>query len=63
MRRLISAHFLQILVEGVWESGGEEVGVGVVCKSGAVKGVFKVLEGEGVVEDVGFVGREGMVKS
>lgn len=26
--------------------------MGVVCESGAVEGVFEVLKGEGVVEDV-----------
>ena len=52
MRHLIEGDFLEVGVEGGVETGGREVGFGKVGQTGLVEGVFEVLEGEGVVEDV-----------
>ena len=53
MGRLVRGDFLEVGVEGGVEAGGLEVGLGEIFEAVAVEGVFKVLEGEGVVEDVG----------
>ena len=49
---LVGGHFHQVLVEWVWETGGDEVGVGVVGETFTVELVLQVLEGESVIEDV-----------
>ena len=49
----VGGDFHQVLVEGVGETGGEEVGVGVVGETFTVELVLQVLEGESIVEDVG----------
>ena len=53
MGRFVGGDLLQVGVEGGVEAGGGEGGFGEVGETGAVEGVFEVLEGEGVVEDVG----------
>lgn len=52
MGGLVARNLLQVLVEGGREAGFGEGGSAVVGESLAVEGVFEVLEGEGVVEDV-----------
>lgn len=53
VRRLVGGDLLQVGVEGGVEAAGGEVGLGEVLQALLVEGVFEVLEGEGVVEDVG----------
>ena len=43
----------EVAVEGGVEARVGEVGLGEVGEAGSVEGVFEVLEGEGIVEDVG----------
>ncbi len=49
----VRGDFFEVGVEGAGEAGGCEGGFGEVGEAFAVEGVFEVLEGEGVVEDVG----------
>lgn len=53
MCSLVGAHFLQVLIERVRESCRQEVVMGIICQAGAVEGIFEVLEGKRIVEDVG----------
>jgi len=51
---LVGGDGLQVLVEGVGETGSDEVGLGVVRKTLPVKLVLEVLKGKSVVEDVDY---------
>lgn len=56
---LIDRDFLQVLIKRIGEAGRQEVVAGVIRQAGAIKGIFEVLQGQGVVENVGFeVGNE-----
>lgn len=50
---LVVGNLLKVLVEGAVEAGLGELLLSEVGQTLTVKGVFKMLEGEGVVEDVG----------
>lgn len=52
MSGLVRGDCLEVGVEGGVEAGVCEVGFGEVGETGSVEVVFKVLEGEGIVEDV-----------
>jgi hypothetical protein len=54
---LIRSHLLHVRVELGVEPGGREVLLGEVRKTFTVEGVLEVLEGQGVVEDVGCAAR------
>lgn len=53
VRHFVGGDFFQVGVEGRVEAAGCEVGLGEVFETFLVEGVFEVLEGEGIVEDVG----------
>ena len=59
MRGFVGGDFFQVGVEGRVEAAGSEVGLREVLETFLVEGVFEVLEGEGVVEDVGVGNRWG----
>ena len=59
VRGLVRGDFLQVGIEGRVEAAGCEVGLGEVGQSFSVEGVFQVLEGESIVEDVGVGDRGG----
>lgn len=54
VRVLVVGDLLEVGVEGVGEASGSEGLLGVVLETLAVEGGLKVLQGQGVVEDVGW---------
>jgi hypothetical protein len=53
MGGLICRDFLQVLIKRVGKARRQEIVTGVIGEAGAVKSIFKVLQGEGIVENVG----------
>ena len=53
MLGLIARYLLDVGVEGCVETGGFELGLSELCETLLVEVVLEVLEGEGVLEDVG----------
>lgn len=49
MSGFVSGDFAEVSIKGVGETGGEEVGVGVVGESFPVGFVFKMFESDDVV--------------
>lgn len=60
MGTLVLGEFEQVRVKRVRKTRGEEVGVGVVCDSGAVEGGFEVFEGESVVQNCYYCRKGGL---
>lgn len=50
---LVRANRLDVVVEGGVVAGGSEIGLGVVRKAFLVESILKVLEGEGILENIG----------
>jgi hypothetical protein len=46
------------LVKRVGKARRQEIVAGVIGEAGAVKGIFKMLQGEGIVENVGLAERK-----
>lgn len=57
MGLLILGNFLQVGIEGILESGIHKVGLGVVLETLLVESSLKVLESQGIVQNVGWVRR------
>ena len=60
MSRFVRGDFLEVAVESGIEAGVCKVGLGEVLETLSVEVVFKVLQGEGIVEDVGVGDRRGV---
>ena len=54
MLGLITRYFLDVGVEGCVETGSFELSLSELCESLPVEVILEVLEGEGVLEDVGY---------
>lgn len=54
MGGFVVGDFFQVVVEGVCESGFDEVGLGIVGEAFTVELVLEVLESQSVVEDANF---------
>ena len=59
MGGFIVGNLLKVLIDGVRETSCDEVGLGIVGETFTVELVLEVLEGEGVVEDVGISDASG----
>lgn len=57
MSGLVAGDLLQVAVEGRVKTGGCELFLGEVGQTLAVELVLEVLQGQGVVEDVGWIVR------
>ena len=55
MNSLISGDLNQVLVERIGKPSIEKVLAGKICQALAIKGVFEVLKGQGIVEDSNIV--------
>ena len=53
MGGFVDGDFFEVGVEGGVEAGACEVGLGEVLETLLIEGVFEMLKGESVVEDVG----------
>ena len=53
MSRFVRGDFLEVAVESGIEAGVCKVGLGEVLETLSIEVVFKVLKGQGIIEDVG----------
>lgn len=54
MRLLVGADLLDVVVDGAVEAGSGKGSLVKLGKTVAVEGVLEVLQGQGIVEDVGY---------